>query len=453
MSPYRRTPILRLTVKTRIPVIKVNVALPIALLAAALVSDCGETALPVSKEAPVVPIVTPLRKTAAATRTVVSETSNSISEIHMIDASNGWAWSGGVGVNLLLRTSNGGQTWRDVTPRAFPYLEYGGWFLDSQTAWVATLDRKTYAGGLLRTADGGESWSVLVKEGAAPFKCLTAEGSRCEFFNANHAVARTADYGLGSVHVRFFETQDGGMTWTPVIIASPYPDNNLPPGTIHLCNLCGDGISYYPPTKVIITQGDQGDEQPKAAVRLSLSMNLGKSWRDLRLPVPEKYPDGLATPLSPVFFDDKEGLLAAHILKRNSDDTLAYSVLVFYATDDGGSTWTARPGIIELKSERNLWSFRSHVGVVSLKDVFVRGGPNLYVTSDGARSWRTLKLNIEFGLEGSEWDVSRMDFVDATHGWIVISDHRRFAPYGKYCLFRTSDGGPTWTELPLKIVP
>jgi len=162
---------------------------------------------------------------------------------------------------------------------------------------------------------------------------------------------------------------------------------------------------------------------------------------------------GLAAPLSPVFFDDKNGLLPAHILKRNADNTLAYSALVFYATDDGGGTWTARPGIIELTSERKGWSFGSHVDVVSLRDVFVRGGLNLYVTSDGARSWRTLKPNFDFGLEGSQWDLSRMDFVDATHGWILISDHRRFAAYGKYSLFRTSDCGATWTELPLKIVP
>ncbi len=304
-------------------------------------------------------------------------------------------------------------------------------------------------------ATNGWAWSVLVKEGAAPFKCLTAEGSNCEFFNANHAIARTADVGLGSAYVRFFETQDGGMTWSPVIITSTYADNDLPPGTIHLCNLCGDRISYYPPTKVIITHCDQGDEQPKGAVRLSLSTNLGNSWRELRLPVPEKYPDGLAAPLSPVFFDDKEGLLAAHILKRNSDDTLAYSVLVFYASDDGGITWTARPGIIELTSERKEWLFVSHVDVVSLKDVFVRGGPNLYVTHNGARSWRTIKPNVDFGLEGakSRRDVSRMDFGDATHGWVVISEIIKDYPYSRFLSYKTSDGGATWTELPLKIVP
>ncbi len=427
---------LRAAVKDQISIVKFRVQLLAALLSVVPISGCLTAALP------------------ASSPTIASEAARSIAEIRMLDATKGWAWSNGVeGQYLLLRTTDGGQTWRDVTPRAFPYLEFGGWFLDSQTAWVSTLDRKTYEGGLLRTTDGGKSWSVLVKEGAAPFKCLTAEGSSCEFFNANHAVARTADYGLGSVHVRFFETQDGGMTWTPVLMVPPYPENNLPPGTIHLCNLCGDGISYYPPTKVIITHGDQGDEQPKGAVRLSLSTNLGKAWRDLRLSEPEKYRDGLAGPLSPVFFDDKNGLLPAHILKRNADNTLAYSALVFYASDDGGLTWTARPGIIELTSEGKVWSFGSHVDVVSSKDVFVRGGLNLYVTRDGARSWRTVKPNIDFGLEGSKWDVSRMNFVDTTRGWILIYDNVNDSPYGHHSLYKTSDGGATWTELPLTIVP
>jgi len=394
----------------------------------------------------------------AAIPTITSDAGRSIAEIRILDATNGWAWSNGVeGQYLLLRTTDGGQTWRDVTPRAFPYLEGGGWFRDSQTAWVSTLDRTTCSGGLLRTTDGGKSWAVLVKGGAAPFQCLTAEGSRCEFFNVDHAVARTADYGAGSVYVRFFETHDGGVKWTPVVITSPYPDNNLPPGTIHLCNICGGGINYYPPTKVIITVGDMADEKAKGAVRLSLSTNLGKSWRELKLPAPEKYRDGLTGPLSPIFFGGTNGLLPVHLLKWTDDSpnayTYAYSVRIFYASDDGGITWTARPGIIGLRSESKEWSFGSHVDVVSLKDVFVRGGPMLYVTHDGARSWRTIKPNIDLGLECSKWDVSRMDFVDATHGWVLISDNRRFAPYGKYPLYRTSDGGSTWTELPLKIVP
>src|SRR5438874_12715972 len=108
-----------------------------------------------------------------------------------------------------------------------------------------------------------------------------------------------------------------------------------------------------------------------------------KSGRDLRLPVPEKYRDGLAGPLSPVFFDDKNGPLPAHILKRNADHTLAYSALVFYVTDDGGSTWTARPGILEHASSYTQWSFAGQFDVESARDGFVRGGRYLYVTAAG----------------------------------------------------------------------
>jgi photosystem II stability/assembly factor-like uncharacterized protein len=423
-------PTLRSAVKRQIHVGKAESRLLLALLSVALVSGSLAAVLPVSA-----PAVTP---------TIASDAERSIAEIRMLDATNGWAWSNGVeGQYLLLRTTDGGQTWNDVTPRAFPFSEFGGWFLDAQTAWVSTLDRKTYSGGLLRTTDGGKSWTVLVKEGAAPFKCLTAEGSSCEFLNANHAVARTADYGAGSAYVRFFETQDGGMTWSPVIITTSYAEPNLPPGTIHLSNISGGGIGYYPPVKVIITDGDLADEQPKGAVRLSLSLNLGKSWRDLRLPVPDKYRDGLTDP-SPVFFDGENGLLPVRILKRNADNSFAYNVLVFYSTHDGGITWTARPGIVE--HARNYH-------VVSLKDVFVRGGANLYVTHDGARSWRAIKPSIDFGNEGSKRDVSRMDFVDATHGWVLVYDNVNDSPYGHHSLYRTSDGGTTWTELPLKIVP
>src|SRR5205823_13483706 len=106
--------------------------------------------------------------------------------------------------------------------------------------------------------------------------------------------------------------------------------------------------------------------------------------------------------------------------KRNADNTYAYNVLVFYATGNGGMTWTPRPGLVERASVYLQSLFERQFDVTSSKDFFVRSGAHLWVTHDGAQSWRTIKPNIDFGVEGSKRDVSQLDFVDATHGWILI---------------------------------
>jgi photosystem II stability/assembly factor-like uncharacterized protein len=379
-----------------------------------------------------------------------------ISEIHMIDARNGWAWSSGdeysnlLQNTLLLHTSDGGRTWLDRTPHAFPYSSEGSCFLDSQTAWVSTLDRKTYVGGLLHTTDGGKSWSVVIKQGTASYGCFT-ESSQCRFFNVNEGVANTADYSLGSVDVCFYETHTGGKNWKPVVIIPPggrYA--NEPPGTISLDDITPERIGYCPPANVIITHGDMDDEQPKNAVRLSITTNLGTMWRDVNLTLPsEKYSDGLVECDDPVFLDGKKGWLPVRIVKWNAGYTLAWNVLAFYATDDGGETWTPRPATIE--GGTNFVGSYRQLDIVSARDIFVCNGANLYVTHDGAKSWQTIKPDIDFGRTSSNGGVSQIDFVDAKHGWAVVYDTFKDFPHDKYYLFKTSDGGTTWVGLPLRI--
>src|SRR5437899_2352915 len=72
---------------------------------------------------------------SAAVPTIASDAARSIAEIRMLDATNGWAWSNGLdGQNLLLRTTDGGQTWMDRTPRAFPHAGGGGLRVEKATA-------------------------------------------------------------------------------------------------------------------------------------------------------------------------------------------------------------------------------------------------------------------------------------------------------------------------------
>ena len=66
-----------------------------------------------------------------------------ITAIHMNDAQSGWATGGAVNIgDHVFRTSDGGNTWKDVTPPepAPPPdspIRAVGYFMDANTAWVA----------------------------------------------------------------------------------------------------------------------------------------------------------------------------------------------------------------------------------------------------------------------------------------------------------------------------
>ena len=88
----------RSSVNKQFPVNKVEFRLVLPFLSVALATGCLTATLP----AP------------AATPTLASDAERSIAEIRMLDATNGWAWSNGVeGRYWLLRTTDGGQTWSD----------------------------------------------------------------------------------------------------------------------------------------------------------------------------------------------------------------------------------------------------------------------------------------------------------------------------------------------------
>ena len=107
LTPAHWAPMFRSLVNKQFPVNKVEFRLVLAFLSVALATGCLAATLPAPAAAP----------------TIASDAVRSIAEIHMLDATNGWAWSNGLdGQNLLLRTTDGGQTWMDRTPRAYPHV-------------------------------------------------------------------------------------------------------------------------------------------------------------------------------------------------------------------------------------------------------------------------------------------------------------------------------------------
>jgi photosystem II stability/assembly factor-like uncharacterized protein len=365
-----------------------------------------------------------------------------ISEIRMFSPREGWAQANVPDGYLVLRTSNGGHTWINVTPhmqtRAFPYNLYSCEFSKAQTAWLSINGRP----GLLLTTNGGSSWAPVT----APFGYFT-EASAVHFYRDDLAMAEVADGGLGSEYYTFYETRNGGMTWKLVPIAPPGPAEGETPGTLHLSNICGDEVGFYEGGKFVITYGDSGDDKPKGYVSISISTNFGNSWQDKKLPLPDKWRDDYTAPFSPVFFGPNDGFLPVELFGQD-DHSRTYLEFLLYATGDGGQSWSLRTSLAEGKNGLT----GSACDIISRKDIVVRMGRKLNVSHNGAVTWRTIEPNIDLDLEDSKRDVAQMSFTDARHGWLIISDDTRFSPNGNFLLYQTKNGGKTWKEVPVRIL-
>jgi hypothetical protein len=210
----------------------------------------------------------------------------------------------------------------------------------------------------------------------------------------------------------------------------------LPARPVHLSNSAGERIYYYPPTTVLITRGDFADEEPKDAVRLSISTNQGKSWKELKLPLPsEKYREGLIACDTPNFVDARHGWLPFQMTEWRTNMTLAWSAMAFYTTSDGGQSWAINPGTID-RDTNNFLS--DQFCAISANTAFFRTGSKLYVTRNAAKSWRLIEPNVDFASAISHGGSLQLDFVDPTRGWVVFSRN------GVSQLYKTLDGGCDW---------
>lgn len=98
------------------------------------------------------------------------------------------------GVGVVIKTTDGGSTWTQLTPEGIPGLEAMS-FVDLNTGYVAGWD-----GYLIKTTDGGASWDTLT------FGSEYWETSDIEFWDENNGVLAEF-YGT-------YVTTDGGQTWT-----------------------------------------------------------------------------------------------------------------------------------------------------------------------------------------------------------------------------------------------
>ncbi len=381
----------------------ISISVIVLFLGAAACSLTGTaTPTPASETITAAPVsITP---TPTPTSSLPVVASPQIVSFDMLDMDNGWALSD----TNVLRTTDGGSTWYNITPSGVTDLGPGttAFYLDMNHAWMVIAGSDFTSGTLFRTSDGGLTWSST----PVPFS-----GGSLKFLDPSSGwVLAGMGAGAGSEGVAVFNTIDGGNAWTRVFVDDP-----TVPGYTNDIPLVGDksGLTFLDARHGWVA----GEEPVNDLIYLYATTDGGRAWAPVSLSVPSGYTGGQENTDPPVFFDGKEGVLPVGIFA-------ATNATVLYLSHDGGVSWSASTPV----------SYGRSYSITSPLQFFVwDGGPTLHVSADAGATWTDVTTNVNF-----PDTLLTFQFVDATTGWALTGDA---TPH--YTFYKTTDGGATWNVL------
>lgn len=351
-----------------------------------------------------------------------------ITFIKMLDASAGWG-IGGLNGNSdhVLRTSDGGLTWKDLTPpEPAPddpqaHKKALGFFMDAQKAWVAfsapdmTPPSQAY---IWYTTDGGTSWDYSgLTEPALHIESYVP--SDLSFVDAQHGwMMAHVGAGMNHDYYALLATTDGGVTWKTLI--SPQGDNSGTQGGSK------SGLVFTTPLDGWMTVDYHG----VVAIPYFFKTNDGgTTWESIDLPAPPALPNlfdqnqGYCDMTPPTFFSVTSADLVLNCTQYMNNASTKESFL--YETSDAGASWKvyAYPG--------------GPLQFINTQTAFALGR-DIQRSEDAGHTWAVVKT--------VNWD-GQFSFVDSSTAWAVATDN------GQIALVKTTDGGAAWLEIKPKIAP
>ncbi|KES08946.1 oxidoreductase [Streptomyces toyocaensis] len=298
--------------------------------------------------------------------------------------SRGTAWVAG-SHGTVLRTTDGGGSWRNVSPPGSGELQFRDIeAFDARRAVVLAIGEGE-ASRVYRTDDGGATWTESFRntDARAFYDCLT-------FFDHRHGLAMSDPV---DGRFRILSTRDGGRSWRVL------PDGGMPPALEGEAGFAASGqclVSSGPKDVWLATGG-------AARARVLHSADRGRTWTVTDSPIPGGDPARGVFALA--FRDRAHGLAVGGDFRPGeaSPDAAARSA-------DGGRTW--RPAGAPPSSYRSGVAWLPHSSTAAL----AVGPTGTDLTTDAGRTWRTV-------------DTGSYDTVDCTpdHGCWAAGEKGRVA--------------------------
>lgn len=355
-----------------------------------------------------------------------------VAQMGLLGPREGWAAT----CQGLFLTTDGGATWRDITPPNLRKVSCVSDHIGTVAAlgrsrlWVSAINVPwLYVGpcggcvdppgyGLDSTSDAGRSWR-------STGSC--SEGG-CDFGELSFA---DPDRGIG-LDGYVAMTDDGGRAWT---LAGYGITGNLA------------AVELGPDGRVWGALGERSPPFRGAGGLVTIPVGAGCACRlstvPVRLPPPANGTTVLDVTL-PVFFGRRDAVVGARIAGvagRAGGETLAV-----FTTSDDGTSWTAHDGPpASLGRYPDDGQFDLPFVAVTPRDWLVDLGPVLYRTTSAGEQWTKL-TPVGRGLDPSIWSIS---FATPQVGWTIAASQRCMDGLCSYVpqLYATSDGGATWREL------
>jgi photosystem II stability/assembly factor-like uncharacterized protein len=262
------------------------------------------------------------------------------------------AWLGG-SAGQVLRTTDGGRSWQDVSPPGSAGLLFRD--VEAQDAYRASVLAigEADASRIYTTADGGRHWTLAFvnDDPNAFYDCMA-------FYPGHRDGLALSDPVDGKF--RIIATHDGGRSWQVASTAG------MPPAVDGEFGFAASGTC-------LVTSGhDAWFASGGAAARVFHSRDGGRDWTVTTAPIPAAPAGGV---FSLAFRNPREGAMVGGDFTVPTNGAHASGF-----TRDGGASWLAGGDLSGYRSGVDwVWGTRATLIAV--------GPTGSDVSYDGARSW------------------------------------------------------------------